>query len=120
MFAISIHGHRKEREYPNEGYENTIFIGGLHKQMAKKLQLLGSKELTSYNWTCDSWLLKKVKLGGTEPKNPVNLPPLHGIQLELPKQLRAEAFGRRIRGDALHFAEIIAKFIEDTNKSMTI
>lgn len=72
-FAVSIHG------MGNTGGE-TIWLGGLNA--ALKQTTLSNLRAAGFSVNPDS-----PKYRGESPRNIVNLPPLHGVQLELPAEL---------------------------------
>lgn len=106
--AISIHGHGRS--------EKCAYVGGLHQTMVHRFVELVPPALPQYEWISNP---KQIPPGirGRNPNNIVNLPPAHGMQLELPRALRqtepapdGEDF--EPAGDALTLVRLLVRFVD--------
>ena len=112
--AISIHGHGRD--------QNSAYVGGLHQSMVQRFVEIAQPVLPQYEWISDPKIIPPG-IRGRNPNNIVNLPPAHGMQLELPRGLReteaaAEGSHSRPAGDALVLSWLLVRFIDMlTNKN---
>jgi phage replication-related protein YjqB (UPF0714/DUF867 family) len=81
--AVSIHGMFAQGT-------KDIWLGGLNVE----LKALVERELVDAGFTVNA---NSPKYRGENPRNVVNTPPLHGVQLELSDELMAELFGSASR-----------------------
>jgi phage replication-related protein YjqB (UPF0714/DUF867 family) len=105
--AISIHGHSRNND--------CIFLGGLNETMGRTLAAAGGSALPRYRWITDREEIPR-KLRGRHPRNAVNLPRDHGVQLELPpplRQVRSHSEGGLVEpvGDALTVSRVILELV---------
>jgi phage replication-related protein YjqB (UPF0714/DUF867 family) len=106
--AVSVHGHGRNQE--------CTYVGGLHQTMVQRFVVIARQELPQYEWISDPEVIPPG-IRGRNPNNIVNLPPAHGMQLELPRGLReteAAAEGSHFRpaGDALVLSWLLVRFID--------
>ena len=105
--AISIHGHGRDCCF--------AYVGGLNQDMVQTFVELARSILPQYKWICDPETIP-AGIKGRNPNNIVNLPPLQGMQLEMPKTLRQtkpSQDGRRCEpvGDALVLSDVLVRFV---------
>jgi phage replication-related protein YjqB (UPF0714/DUF867 family) len=79
--AIAVHG------YGRDGLWTTLLLGGSNRALATHLSAHLSGALPDYE-IVDDLDAVPVDLRGVHPRNPVNLPRLGGVQLELPPRVR--------------------------------
>lgn len=79
--AIAIHG------FGREGFWTTVLLGGTNRALATHLSGHLARALPDYA-VVDDLDEVPVELRGVHPRNPVNLPRLGGVQLELPPRVR--------------------------------
>jgi phage replication-related protein YjqB (UPF0714/DUF867 family) len=81
QIVITIHG------YGRPGFYTTILVGGQNRPLAHHVGASLRKYLPAYEIATD---LERIpsELRGMHPRNPVNLPPLRGVQIELPPRVR--------------------------------
>ena len=93
-----------------------IIVGGRHTELLDAARQLLHNRFTGYHLADE-----RVRLG-FDPKNPVNLPSSHGVQVELPPGLRGIGdFGDQLvpREDEM-VTEVIAALVELTNLASTM
>lgn len=86
--AIAVHG------YGRDGMWTSLLLGGTNRSLAAHLGSVLDDALPDYEHVRDLDVIPG-DLRGLHPRNPVNLPPLGGVQLELPP---------RVRGTTPHWA----------------
>ena len=79
--VVSIHG------YGREGSWTSILAGGRNRQLAATVAAEVATRLPDYEVITDLDRIP-VELRGLSVRNPVNLPPNQGVQLELPPRVR--------------------------------
>ena len=84
LVAVSFHG------FGRRGLERTVLIGGSNERLRREIAaaVAGRTDLEPVSDTARI----PAGLRGRYPRNPVNLPPLGGVQIELSPQAREEAF----------------------------
>ncbi|CAN5679927.1 hypothetical protein BH10ACT1_BH10ACT1_34760 [soil metagenome] len=82
--AVAIHG------YGRHGWWTTLLAGGSNRPLADHLAAALAPVLPDYEVVTDLEAIPK-ELRGVHPRNPVNLPRLGGVQLELPPRVRGRA-----------------------------
>jgi phage replication-related protein YjqB (UPF0714/DUF867 family) len=81
--AIAVHG------YGREGYWTTMLLGGANRDLARQLGTALRAAVGPHGYTVIDELDRiPTALRGVHPRNPVNLPPAQGVQLELPPRVR--------------------------------
>ena len=93
-----------------------IIVGGLHAELLRAARELFGQRLPGYHVADE-----RVRLG-FHPKNPVNLPSAHGVQVELPPGLRGIGdFGEILipRQDGV-VNEVVAALIELATRAATL
>ena len=105
--AISIHGHGRSQKL--------AFVGGLNKTMVQRFVEIARQDLPQYEWISDPAIIPQG-IKGRNPNNIVNVPPAHGMQLELPKDLRktkptTDGNQYEPAGDALILSQLLVRFI---------
>jgi phage replication-related protein YjqB (UPF0714/DUF867 family) len=105
--AVSVHGHGRKQDF--------AYVGGLHQTMVQRFVEIARQELPQYEWISDPEIIPPG-IRGRNPNNIVNLPPAHGMQLELPRGLRktepaADVSHYRPAGDALVLSWLLVRFI---------
>lgn len=105
--AVSVHGHSRSRD--------CIYLGGLNETLAQRLAAVAGSALPQYRWITDPEEIPR-ELRGRHPRNVVNLPRDHGVQLELPpplRQVRSDQDGSLIEpiGDALTLSHLLQKLV---------
>ncbi len=79
--AVAVHG------YGREGFWTSMLLGGTNRFLATNLAQELRNRLPEFN-SVDSVEEIPAELRGQHPRNPVNLPTLGGVQLELPPRIR--------------------------------
>ena len=79
--VITIHG------FGRRGYFTTLLVGGQNRALADHVGTRLRHHLPAYEIATDLERIPK-ELQGLHPKNPVNLPPKQGVQIELPPRVR--------------------------------
>jgi phage replication-related protein YjqB (UPF0714/DUF867 family) len=79
--VVSIHG------YGREGSWTSILAGGRNRRLATAVADEAATRLNGYEVITDLGRIP-VELRGLSARNPVNLPPARGVQLELPPRVR--------------------------------
>jgi len=103
--VITIHGYGREHLF------HSVLLGGRNRALASHLASFLKMALPDYSFENDLEKIPK-ELRGLHPKNPVNIPALTGVQVELPPTLRwnREEWGWSDNGGigrAKHVDEII-------------
>jgi phage replication-related protein YjqB (UPF0714/DUF867 family) len=81
--AVAIHG------YGREGYWTTVLLGGANRALARHVGAALRTSIGPHDYTViDTIDDIPSTLRGVHPRNPVNLPPAKGVQLELPPRIR--------------------------------
>ena len=78
---MSIHG------YGREGSWTSILAGGRNRRLAAAIAAEASARLPGYEVVTELTRIP-AELRGLSARNPVNLPPARGVQLELPPRVR--------------------------------
>lgn len=79
--VITIHGYGREHLF------HSVLLGGRNRALASHLASFLKMALPDYSFENDLEQIPK-ELRGLHPKNPVNIPALTGVQVELPPTLR--------------------------------
>tara|TARA_B110000014_G_scaffold222561_1_gene179790 strand:+ start:458 stop:1066 length:609 start_codon:yes stop_codon:yes gene_type:complete len=79
--VITIHGYGREHLF------YSVLLGGRNRKLADYIAPILEKALPDYEFETSLENIPK-KLRGQHKQNPVNHPPLNGVQLELPPTLR--------------------------------
>lgn len=79
--VITIHG------YGRPGLYTTLLLGGRHRRLASHIGAHINEHLPAYDVITDIDAIP-TELRGLHEKNPVNLPPNTGVQIELPPRVR--------------------------------
>ncbi len=79
--VIAIHG------YGRDGLWTTILLGGTNRALANVVTKVLTPKVLGYTIVDDLEAIPK-ELRGLHPQNPVNLPALGGVQIELPPRIR--------------------------------
>ncbi len=79
--VITIHGYGREHLF------HSVLLGGRNRALASHIASFLKIELPDYSFISDIEDIPK-ELRGLHPKNPVNIPPFTGVQVELPPTLR--------------------------------
>ena len=90
--VVSIHG------YGREGSWTSILAGGRNRQLADTVAAEVATRLPEYDVIVELGRIP-AELRGLSVRNPVNLPPNHGVQLELPPRVRGLSPLSPPRGD---------------------
>lgn len=85
--VITIHGYGRKRLW------HALLLGGRNRELADHIAKHLRDRLPDYH-IIDSIDAIPRSLGGMHPKNPVNLPPACGVQIELPATVRWNRKGR--------------------------
>lgn len=85
--AVTIHGFGRKRLW------HSLLLGGQNRELAAHIALHLRRRLPDYDIVDEVGALPKA-LAGMHPKNPVNLPPSAGVQIELPATVRWNRKGR--------------------------
>jgi phage replication-related protein YjqB (UPF0714/DUF867 family) len=80
--AVAVHG------YGRKGMWTTLLLGGRHRALAADLGTALRARLGDGFTVVDDLAAIPERLRGQHPRNPVNLPPARGVQLELPPRVR--------------------------------
>jgi phage replication-related protein YjqB (UPF0714/DUF867 family) len=109
--VIAIHG------YGRDGLWTSILAGGTNRALAGVVTKALTAKLPNYTFVDDLEEIPK-ELRGMHPQNPVNLPRLGGVQLELPPRIRGltpQAAGmERIDGRIAPTNDLIDALVEAT------
>ncbi len=81
QIVVTVHG------YGRDGMFTTLLLGGSNRVLAATLRRELSAALPDYELLDDLEAIPR-ELRGMHPDNPVNMPPLGGVQLELPPRVR--------------------------------
>ena len=107
--VIAIHG------YGRDGLWTSILLGGTNRELASVVAQVLIPMLPSYTILDDLEAIPK-ELRGLHPQNPVNLPRLGGVQIELPPRIRGltpqAASMERIDGRIAPTNEFISALVE--------
>ena len=79
--VITIHGYGREHLF------HSVLLGGRNRTLASHLASFLKIALPDYSFVDDLEEIPR-ELRGLHPNNPVNIPPLAGVQIELPPTLR--------------------------------
>ena len=79
--VVTIHG------YGRPGLYTSLLLGGRNRELASHIGSHLAEHLPVYEIITDLDAIP-VELRGLHPQNPVNLPPLAGVQIELPPRVR--------------------------------
>lgn len=79
--VITVHG------FGRQGYFTTLLLGGQNRQLAHHVGDHLRRRLPAYEIATDLERIPK-ELQGMHHRNPVNLPPRQGVQIELPPRVR--------------------------------
>lgn len=79
--VVTIHG------FGRRGYFTTLLLGGQNRELAAHIGASLEVHLPAYEIATDLDRIPK-ELQGLHPRNPVNLPPQRGVQIELPPRVR--------------------------------
>ncbi|MBG01427.1 MAG: hypothetical protein CL470_04070 [Acidimicrobiaceae bacterium] len=79
--VITIHGYGREHLF------YSVLLGGRNRKLADYIAPILQKSLPDYEFETSLEKIPK-ELRGQHKQNPVNYPPLNGVQLELPPTLR--------------------------------
>lgn len=106
--AISIHGHGRGQD--------RVYVGGLNEELGRQFLELAPPALPGYKWISEPARIPPG-MRGRNPNNIVNLPSLHGIQLELPRSLRRTQEGTAGRhlepvADALILSRVLVRLVD--------
>jgi phage replication-related protein YjqB (UPF0714/DUF867 family) len=82
--VITIHG------FGRWGYFSSLLVGGRHRALAEHVGQHLRDHLPAYDIVTDIERIPK-DLRGMHPRNPVNLPPQAGVQIELPPRVRGSS-----------------------------
>ncbi len=79
--VVTVHG------FGRRGYFTTLLLGGQNRRLAHHIGAALRRHLPAYEVATD---LERIpqELRGMHPRNPVNLPPRRGVQIELPPRVR--------------------------------
>lgn len=80
-YVITIHG------YGRRGLYSTLLLGGGHRPLAEHIGSHLRRRLPAYTIVTELEAIP-TELRGLHPRNPVNLPPGGGVQIELPPRVR--------------------------------
>lgn len=79
--VITVHG------FGRQGLFTSLLLGGRHRSLAEHVGRHLNEHLPAYRIITDLEKIPK-ELRGLHPRNPVNLPPGTGVQIELPPRVR--------------------------------
>lgn len=82
--VITIHG------YGRRGFFSTLLVGGRHRELADHVGHHLQRHLPAYSIVTDLDEIPR-DLRGMHSRNPVNLPPGAGVQIELPPRVRGSS-----------------------------
>jgi len=81
--ALAVHG------YGRDGFWTTVLLGGANRELARHVGDALRTTIGPHGYTIvDDLDDIPTALRGVHPRNPVNLPPSRGVQLELPPRVR--------------------------------
>lgn len=80
--VVAVHG------YYRHGWFETLLLGGRNRRLARHLAEHLRSSMPTYTVVDDLEAIP-LELRGVHPRNPVNLPPRLGVQLELPPRTRS-------------------------------
>lgn len=83
--VVAVHGYGREDMW------TTLLLGGRNRQLAAALGTALRSTLGEGFTVVDDLEAIPYELRGVHPRNPVNLPPAGGVQLELPPRVRRAA-----------------------------
>lgn len=79
--VVTIHG------FGRKGLYSSLLLGGRHRTFAEHIGTHLRRHLPAYDVITDLELIP-TELRGLHPRNPVNVPPGQGVQIELPPRVR--------------------------------
>jgi phage replication-related protein YjqB (UPF0714/DUF867 family) len=82
--VVTVHG------FGRDGFWTTLLLGGQNRELAHHVAAHLAPKLPAYELATDLEQIPK-ELRGLHPKNPVNRPPAHGLQIELPPRVRGSS-----------------------------
>jgi len=85
--VITIHGYGRKRLW------HALLLGGQNRELAEHVAMHLRRRLPDYDIVDDQSAIPR-ELAGMHPSNPVNLPPMSGLQIELPATVRWNRKGR--------------------------
>jgi phage replication-related protein YjqB (UPF0714/DUF867 family) len=107
--VIAIHG------YGRDGLWTSLLLGGSNRELASNVAQVLAPKLPGYTIIDDLETIPK-ELRGLHPQNPVNLPRLGGVQIELPPRIRGLTPGaasmERIDGRIAPTNDLISALVE--------
>jgi phage replication-related protein YjqB (UPF0714/DUF867 family) len=107
--VIAIHG------YGRDGLWTSLLLGGTNRDLASDVARVLAPMLPGYTIVDDLETIPK-ELRGLHPQNPVNLPRLGGVQIELPPRIRGLTPGaasmERIDGRIAPTNDLISALVE--------
>ncbi len=107
--VIAIHG------YGRDGLWTSLLLGGSNRALASEVARVLVPKLSGYTIVDDLETIPK-ELRGLHPQNPVNLPRLGGVQIELPPRIRGLTPGaasmERIDGRIAPTNDLISALVE--------
>ena len=107
--VIAIHG------YGRDGLWTSLLLGGSNRELAGEVARVLVPKLSGYTVIDDLETIPK-ELRGLHPQNPVNLPRLGGVQIELPPRIRGLTPGaasmERIDGRIAPTNDLISALVE--------
>ncbi len=107
--VIAIHG------YGRDGLWTSLLLGGTNRDLASDVAQVLAPMLPGYTIIDDLETIPK-ELRGLHPQNPVNLPRLGGVQIELPPRIRGLTPGaasmERIDGRIAPTNDLISALVE--------
>jgi phage replication-related protein YjqB (UPF0714/DUF867 family) len=110
--VIAIHG------YGRDGLWTSLLLGGSNRELASNVAQVLAPKLPGYTIIDDLETIPK-ELRGLHPQNPVNLPRLGGVQIELPPRIRGLIPGaasmERIDGRIAPTNDLISALVESVN-----
>jgi phage replication-related protein YjqB (UPF0714/DUF867 family) len=107
--VIAIHG------YGRDGLWTSLLLGGTNRDLASDVARVLAPMLPGYTIVDDLETIPK-ELRGLHPQNPVNLPRLGGVQIELPPRIRGLTPGaasmERVDGRIAPTNDLISALVE--------
>jgi phage replication-related protein YjqB (UPF0714/DUF867 family) len=79
--VVTIHG------FGRRGFFSSLLLGGQHRALAEHIGVHLRRSLPAYDIITDLDVIP-TELRGLHPRNPVNVPPGQGVQIELPPRVR--------------------------------
>jgi phage replication-related protein YjqB (UPF0714/DUF867 family) len=79
--VVTIHG------FGRRGFFTSLLLGGQHRVFAEHIGVHLRRSLPAYDIITDLYVIP-TELLGLHPRNPVNVPPGQGVQIELPPRVR--------------------------------